>query len=305
MKKTDKTIKLSVVISAYNEEKRVKDVLESVTFADEIIFVDNESTDSTKKIAQEFTTKIFTRPNFQILNKNKNFGFSKASNEWILNLDADEIVTPELKDEIISVISKPNDVEGYLIPRKNMILGKWMEHTGWYPDYQPRLFKKGKGKFAEKHVHEKIVFTGKTENLKNPMIHNSYNSLDQFLQKMMTNYTISEAENLIAKGYEPKLIDSLLFPTNEFLKRFFFEEGYKDGAHGLVLSLLMACYHLVVFARVWEMKNYPDNENALYVFESGASKMAKDTDYWLNYENEKAMMPVKRVLSKIKRKLHI
>lgn len=305
MKKTDKQIKLSVVISAHNEEKRIREVLEAVSFADEIIFVDNESTDSTKKISEEFTKKIFSRPNFQMLNKNKNFGFSKASNEWILNLDADEIVTPELRDEIISVISKSNDIEGYLIPRKNIILGKWMAHTGWYPDYQPRLFKKGKGKFAEKHVHEKIVFEGKTENLKNPMIHNSYGSLDQFLQKMMTNYTISEAENLIAKGYEPKLIDSFLFPANEFLKRFFFEEGYKDGAHGLVLSLLMASYHLVVFARVWEMKNYPDNENALDIFKAGASKIAKDTNYWINYEKEKTMSPAKRTLSKIKRKLHV
>lgn len=305
MRKSDKKIKLSVVISAYNEEKRIRDVLESVYFADEIIFVDNESTDSTKKIAQEFAAKIFTRPNFQILNKNKNFGFLKASNEWILNLDADEIVTPELRDEIISVISKPNNIDGYLIPRKNMILGKWMEHTGWYPDYQPRLFKKGKGKFAEKHVHEKIVFTGKTENLKNPMIHNSYSSLDQFLQKMMTNYTISEAENLIAKGYEPKLIDSLLFPANEFLKRFFLEEGYKDGAHGLVLSCLMAFYHFVVFARVWEMKNYPDHEDALGVFHDGASRVANETDYWMNYEKEKTMPPTKRIFSKVKRKFHM
>lgn len=305
MKKTDKKIKLSVVISAYNEEKRIREVLEAVTFAEEIIFIDNESTDSTKKIAQEYTKKIFSRPNFQMLNKNKNFGFSKASNEWILNLDADEIVTQELQDEIISVISKSNDVEGYSIPRKNIILGKWMAHTGWYPDYQPRLFKKGKGKFAEEQVHEKIVLEGKTENLKNPMIHNSYGSLDQFLQKMMTNYTISEAENLIAKGYEPKLIDSFLFPANEFLKRFFFEEGYKDGAHGLVLSLLMAFYHLVVFARVWEMKNYPDSGSTLEVFQEGASKIAKDTTYWINYEREKTMSPAKRALSKLKRKLHV
>ena len=305
MNKTGKKIKLSVVISAHNEEKRIREVLEAVFFADEIIIVDNASTDATKNICKEFTKKIFSRPNFQMLNKNKNYGFSKASNEWILNLDADEIITPELREEIISAISKSNSVDGYCIPRKNMILGKWIAHTGWYPDYQLRLFKKGKGKFAERHVHEKIDLNGTTENLKNPMIHKSYNSLDQFLQKMMSNYTISEAENLIAKGYEPKLIDSLLFPSGEFLKRFFLEEGYKDGAHGLILSLLMAFYHLVVFARVWEMKNYPDNENALNVFQQGSSQILKDTSYWINYEREKGMSPAKRALSKLKRKLHI
>src|SRR3989344_5797566 len=135
--------KLSVAISAFNEERKIEDCLKSVSFADEIIFVDNSSTDQTLKIAKKYTLKVFTRENNLMLNVNKNFGFSKASEEWILSLDADERITDELKKEIKSIIkNNKKDVNGFWIPRKNKIFGKWMEHTGWYPDYQLRLLKK-------------------------------------------------------------------------------------------------------------------------------------------------------------------
>ena len=152
--------KISVVISAFNEEKNIKDCLESVKWADEIILVDNSSTDKTVQIARQYTRKIYNRPNLVMLNKNKNFGFTKATGEWILNLDADERVTPALAEEILAVITKgrsgrndpgskePHDpgskefrIErplpesppqvGYEMPRKNIIFGKWIEHGLW------------------------------------------------------------------------------------------------------------------------------------------------------------------------------
>src|SRR3989344_3756182 len=242
--------KLSVVISAFNEEKKIEDCLKSVSFADEIIFIDNSSTDSTSKIAKKHTSKVFVKENNPMLNVNKNFGFSKASEEWILSLDADERVSEKLREEIkSSIINHKSSVDGYWIPRKNIIFGKWIEHTGWYPDYQLRLFKKDKGKFEEKHVHEMIKLEGESKKLNNPIAHYNYENISQFLRKTLL-YAENEANQLIEKGYNFAWQDSIRFPIKEFISRFFAREGYRDGLHGLVLSLLMAFYHLIIFGNI-------------------------------------------------------
>ena len=145
---------LSVIISAWNEEAKIKRCLASVSWADEIIFVDNSSTDETSRIAKQFTSKVFKRPNNPMLNVNKNFGFSKATSDWILSLDADEEITKELAQEIRSAINAQNELSGYWIPRKTILFGKWIMHGLWWPDKQLRLFKKNKGKFPGIHVYE-------------------------------------------------------------------------------------------------------------------------------------------------------
>jgi len=299
-------MKLSVVISAYNAESKINETLSALNdFADEIIFVNNSSTDGTKKIAQKYTEKIFDRPNNPMLNINKNFGFSKASHEWILNLDHDEVVTGELKREIKEVLASNPNQNGFYIPRKNIIFGKWIAHTGWYPDYQMRLFRKGSGKFEEKHVHEFLQVEGEEGHLKNPIVHYNYETISQFLLKMTNIYTPSEAENLIKSGYKVKSYDILRMPFQEFLSRFFAREGYKDGAHGLAISLLMGFYHLVVFMRVWEYQKYVELEgNTLSLFSSETKKGGKELKHWITTaqnNNEKNM--VKKYARKIKSKI--
>jgi len=193
---------LSVVISVYNGEKVLEDCLKSVAFAQEIIVVENSSTDKTAEIASKYTDKIFTRVNNPMLNINKNFGFSKATGNWILCLDADERITPELEAEIKRLnLDSNGKSDGYWIPRKNIIFGKWIEHTGWYPDYQLRLFRKSKGKFPEKHVHEMIKVEGETGYLKGDLLHYNYVTISQFLSKLNI-YVANEAEQLIAGGYK-------------------------------------------------------------------------------------------------------
>ncbi len=276
-------MKISVVISAFNEEKKIEACLESVKkIADEIILIDNSSTDKTPIIARKFTDKVFIRENNTMLNVNKNFGFQKAANEWILSLDADERVTPELADEILSVISnQKSEISGYYIPRKNIIFGKWIKNTGWYPDYQLRLFKKSAGRFEEKQVHEMLSIDGSTEKLTQNMEHLNYESISQFLEKMVRVYTVSEADNLISSGYKLNLSDIVSKPLSEFMKRYFFEKGYKDSFHGLALSLLMAFYHLVVFLRVWEQNGYPETDNSLKIVQEGSKKMKREYRHWL------------------------
>lgn len=297
-------MKVSVVVTTFNSEKTIEATLRSVgEVADEIIVVDGTSTDNTLATVKKYTDKIFIRENYPMLNINKNFGFSKASSEWILCLDSDECVTPELAKEILK-INESERVNGYFIPRKNIIFGKWIEHTGWYPDPQLRLFKKNSGRFEEKHVHEFIKIQGETETLINPMTHLNYESIDQFLNKMIKTYTISEAENLIKSGYKYNGFDIIRMPLSEFLKRYFAEQGYKDGMHGLVLSSLMAFYHFVVFLRIWEKNKYPDENDADNIFEKGAITVASEMKYWMTKKKiDTEKNPLKRHVLRIKRKL--
>lgn len=316
-------MKLSVVISAYNEEKKIKDCLESVKWADEIIVVNNSSTDSTAEIAKKYTSHIFTRPNNLMLNVNKNFGFSKAANEWILSLDADERITPELKEEIKNIICHPDpaspekdlkilrstqkDIVGYWIPRINIIFGKWIEHTGWYPDHQLRLFRKSHGRFEEKHIHEMIKLRGEAGYLKNPFIHYNYETISQFLHKTIVIYAPNEALNKLNAGYVFSYIDAIRLPWNEFLKRFFADKGYKDGFHGLMLSIFMAFYHFVVFAYIWEENKFIDEKiQSRQILEDGIKKARSEIKYWLGkqkIEEEKNLL-IKLGL-KIKNKLSL
>lgn len=302
-------MKLSVVISAYNEEKKIKDCLESVKWADEIIVVDNSSTDSTAAIAGKYTSHIYTRPNNLMLNVNKNFGFTKASNDWILSLDADERITPELHKEIISQLSSLNSqFLGYYLPRKNIIFGKWIRHTGWYPDYQLRLFRKSHGRFEERHIHEMLTLKGEAGYLKNPFIHYNYESIAQFLHKTIVIYAPNEASERLRKGYVFNTLDCIRFPWKEFLKRYFADRGYKDGFHGLILSLLMAFYHLVVFAFIWEKKMFAEVEEKDVVqgLKGEIGKCGKELKYWL-YTKEIGQQKnvFRKIILKIKRKLQI
>lgn len=281
---------ISVVISAYNEEEKIKDCLESVKWADEIIFVDNTSQDKTVDIAKKYTTKIFKRENNLMLNVNKNYGFSKATSDWILSLDADEHVTPELREEIEQVLSKGSQAEGYLISRKNIIFGKWIQHSIWWPDYQLRLFKKGKGKFEELHVHELIKVEGEVEKLQEPLIHENYSSASQYLYKLDHIYTENEAQSFIKAGKKLHWIDAIRFPVGDFLKTFFLQKGYKDGLHGLVLSILQAFYTEVVFLKIWEKEGFKEtnNENFLKEVIKEFTKAYFEFKYWIltSYINE-------------------
>lgn len=294
---------LSVVISAHNEEKIIEECLKSVSFADEIVLVDNSSFDKTSEIASKFTSKIFTQPNRIMLNTNKNFGFSKASGDWILSLDADETVSPGLSREIKSVIKNPSDVSGYWIPRKNIIFGKWIESEMWWPDYQLRLFKRGKGKFPEKHVHEYLKVQGDTEKLKNPMVHQNYTSIDQYLYKMLNIYVPSEVKN---RGkVRVRWIDSIRYPINDFLKTFFFQKGYKDGLHGLVLSFLQAFYMEIVFAKLWEKQgfNKENPKDFLKAMHKEFRLVKKDFMYWfITSFIAETKNPFKKIILRLARK---
>lgn len=293
-------MKLSIVISAYNEEKKIEDCLKSVKFADEIIVVNSGSTDKTLEIAKKYTSKIFNRDNEPMLNINKNYGFSKATGDWILSLDADERISPELAEEIKSITEEKDNKQiiGYWIPRKNIIFGKWIQHAGWYPDNQLRLFKKEKGEFEEKHVHEMIKIEGSTGCLKSDIIHYNFETIQQFLHKHLNIYAPNEAKDLTRNKYEFNYLDAIRFPSKEFLSRFFAREGYKDGLHGLMLCLFMAFYHFVIFAYLWEGQGFKEigDKNFETEIQEEFKKKHREITFWFF---EKKIKSTKNIFNKL------
>lgn len=249
---------LSVVISTHNSEAVLKDCLQSIkALASEILIVDNESEDSTQKIALKFTASIFPHPNNPLaLNQAKNYGFDRAKSVWVLNLDPDERVSPELARDIRQAIQTTIGPVAYQMPRQNIIFGQWIKHGLWYPDEQIRLFQKGKAKFPAKHNHEKLDVHGSIGNLQGHLIHYNYTSVTQYLDKINHMYSDNEAQNFVALGKKVAWYDAIRLPMTDFLNNFFAREGYKDGLHGLVLSLLQAFYTFVVFAKVWEKQGF-------------------------------------------------
>ena len=308
---------LSVVLSVHNEETNIREALESVkNLANEIIIVDNESTDKTVQIAKKYTKNILDHKNTpNSLNTPKNYGFSKATGDWILSLDADERVSPELAKEINSVISVPGSlrnghtltevsqtsVNGYWMPRQNLVFGKWLEHGIWYPDYQLRLFRKEKGRFPAIHNHEFLAVEGKTEKLKGHLIHKSYSGITEYIDKFNHTYTDNEAENFLKSGKKIIWIDAVRWPLSDFLTNFFARQSYKDGLHGLVLSLLQAFYALEVFSKIWERQVFWEYNSKDLAKDVKAEFQAKSREFswWYTKELIPWFLKPKQVIKKI------
>jgi len=296
--------KISVCLATFNEEKNIADCLESVKWADEIVIVDGTSSDKTVKIAKKYTSKIIVRENPLMFHINKQKAFEAATKDWILYLDADERVSPALRKEILKVIN--HKYNGFWIPRKNIIFGKWIQHTGWWPDYQLRLFRRKKAFLPCKSVHEQPKLSGKAGYLKNPLIHLNYQTVSQYVQRLNELYTENDKNVFLAEGKKIKWQDAIRFPLDEFLKRFFKEKGYKDGLHGLVLSTLQALSSLVTFAKVWERQGFRQvkEDKFLKKVRGELFRSVKELSYWfLTSQTEEETNLLKKFFFKIKRRL--
>ncbi|MFQ5900132.1 MAG: glycosyltransferase family 2 protein [Thermodesulfobacteriota bacterium] len=243
--------KLSVTIIALNEEANIRGCLTSVRWADEIIVSDSGSSDRTVDICKEYGAKVF-QDEWLGFGKQKNLCSERACNDWILNIDADERVTSELRVEIEKALQEDR-CDGLYIPRKSFFLGKWIKYCGWYPDYNLRLFRKGKGAFTERRVHEAVEFKGETAYLKYPLEHHTYKTISDYIQRM-DRYAGLAAEEMAANGRKASYLDILLRPELTFFKMFFLKMGFLEGYRGLILSSLYAAYTLSKYARLWEIR---------------------------------------------------
>ncbi|OGG21092.1 hypothetical protein A3E72_05455 [Candidatus Gottesmanbacteria bacterium RIFCSPHIGHO2_12_FULL_43_26] len=257
-------LKLSVVLATFNEEENIGKCLESCRgLASEIVVVDGSSTDSTREILKKYDARVLVRDNLRNFHINKQLAIENARAEWILQLDADEALSPKLKEEIKSVIDSGKDADGYWIPRKNYFLGRFLKKGGQYPDYTLRLYRRGKGMLPAKNVHEQAVVSGKTASLKNDLLHYSYPDFAHYLEHFnrYTDFLAEELEEQKASLTLAGAIDYLILkPKLWFIKTYFRHKGYADGLPGFTFSLFSALRYPVAYIKYWEKKKSPGKE---------------------------------------------
>ncbi len=225
---------ISVIIITLNESLKIQACLESIKWADEIIVVDSGSTDNTVKICKKYTDKVYVTdwPGF---GPQKNRALAHATCDWVLSIDADECVTPELKEEIQGVVAD-NNFEIYDIPRLSSFCGKYLHHGGWRPDYVTRLFKRGVASFSDDLVHERLVFETKKGKLKKSLTHTSIDDLDSMLSKVNA-YSTAGTQRILDKGKRVGLFSALSHGFWIFFRTYFLRLGFLDGKEGFIMAI--------------------------------------------------------------------
>lgn len=248
---------LSVVLITQNEEANLPGTLESLMplvrdGKGEIIVVDSGSTDRTLEIARSYGAKVFSEA-WKGFAGQKNSAIEKATGAWVLQLDADEPLEPELASEIESALAGDSPLQGFWIPRKNLFLGRWIRHGGFYPDPKLRLIRRGAGKFEEYGAHPTIKISGPTRHLRHALIHNAYPTLRGYIDHM-NSYSSSGAQLAVAKGHRSfNPLDIVVRPLLTFVYNYFLRLGFLDGKEGFLLHLYHSVYVSWKYAKAWEL----------------------------------------------------
>lgn len=243
--------KITALAITYNEEENVERYFESLSFADEIIFVDSQSTDKTIEIAERLGVKVIQRK-FDDFSNQRNFAIEQASNDWILFFDLDEIISKDLEIEIKSILKKPNDKVAFYIRRKFYFMGKLIKYGGWQNDKAIRLFNKHHCRYNGNLVHELVQSTGKTGILKNKLDHYSYKNFDNYNDKLNL-YSKLQAENLFLLQQKPNLYHFFIRPTYRFLWQYIFRLGILDGKTGFILAYIHSFSVFKRYLQLWMM----------------------------------------------------
>ena len=245
-------IKLSVVVLSKNEERNIEECLKSVDgWAEEIVLVDDLSSDNTVKIASNYTDKILSR-RMDVEGRQRNFAYAQAKNLWVLSLDADERVSQELKKEIEDVLSKETQYNGFTIHRRNFIGDYWVRYGGWYPSPQLKLFRRDKFRYEEVGVHPRAFMDEPCGHLKSDIIHYSYKNIEDFLNKL-NNQTTREAQKWFEQN-KPMRLGRFIWRTyDRFIRTYFVKKGYKDGYIGFVVAYLAGLYQFLSYLKYREI----------------------------------------------------
>jgi len=247
----EEKIPISIVVLTKNEQDRIAKCLQSVIWADEIIVVDDESTDRTHEIVRRFTDKVFIKK-MDIEGRHRNWSYSKAKNNWILSLDADEIVTDELKDEISYILKSNPKENGFTIPRRNYIGDYWVKYGGWYPSPQLKLFRKDKFRYEEVAVHPRAFMDDPCGHLRSDLIHYSYRNIEDFLNKL-NNQTTREAEKWFKQNKPMRLGRFIWRSLDRFIRTYIVRGGFKDGFFGFVVAYFAALYQFISYLKYREI----------------------------------------------------
>ncbi|MBI4493913.1 MAG: glycosyltransferase family 2 protein [Chloroflexi bacterium] len=235
---------VAAAVLVKDEEAVLAECLETLRWADELVVVVDEATrDRSAEIARRFTAHIHVRP-FTSFPDQRNAALALACSEWVLFVDADERVSPELAAEVRAVVAAPGECDGFWIPRRNVICGRVVRHAGWWPDEQLRLLRRARARFdPERLVHELATLEGPAGHLRQPFLHYNYDNLAEFCRKQ-ERYSALEAQRLFRLGARPRARSFVGQPAREFWRRYVAWQGYREGWLGLALSALLACYTL-------------------------------------------------------------
>jgi len=296
--------KISVVINTLNDERNIERAIKSVDWADEIIVCDMHSDDKTTCVAKKLGAKIFLHKKVAFVELARNFALSKAANDWILVIDPDEQVPETLAKRLQEIAGSMEQISYVRIPRKNIIFGKWMKASMWWPDLNVRFFKQGKVAWTGK-IHRPPEVFGEGLDLypteEWAITHNHYNSVSQFLERMI-RYTKVQAEELVKDGYKFEWKDLIKKPLSEFLGRFFANKGFEDGLYGLALSLLQSFSFVIVYLRVWEREGFKPQVVTLPELKQISNESGAEIEYWFKYANL-SKNTFKRFFQKLKNKI--
>jgi len=230
---------LSVIIIAKDAEATMRRCLESVAWADEIVVVECGSDDRTAEICRELGAKVYQTPDWPGFGPQKNRALERATGDWLFSLDADEWVTPGLRDEIRSAIAGGDGTVAFRIPRRSSFCGRFMRHSGWWPDYVVRVFKRGNGRFSPDAVHERVIVEGRIGSLRECIMHEAITDLDQMLSKM-NRYSSTSAAELHKQGRRGSFISALFHGGWAFVRTYFLRLGFLDGREGFMLAVANA-----------------------------------------------------------------
>ena len=230
---------LSVIIITQDAGATLRRCLESVKWADEIVVLDSGSSDDTVSIAREFTGKVEVTTDWPGFGLQKNRALDRANGDWVLSLDADEWLTPGSRDEIRGVMAGPDGAVAFRVPRKSSFCGRFMRHSGWWPDYVVRVFKRGNGRFSADAVHERVIVEGRIGSLRECIMHEAITDLDQMLSKM-NRYSSASAAELHKQGRRSSLLSALFHGGWTFVRTYFLRLGFLDGREGFMLAVANA-----------------------------------------------------------------
>jgi glycosyltransferase involved in cell wall biosynthesis len=248
------TAPLSAILITRNEEANLADCIASLAFAREIVVVDSGSTDRTVQIAEAAGCKVVRTPDFPGFGPQKNRALALATQDWVLSIDADERVTPALRDEVLALLQQASPAhDAWEMPRSSSYCGQFMRHGGWYPDPVLRLFRRGTARFSDDVVHERVVPQGSVGRLRNDLLHYSFRNLDAVLDKV-NRYSTAGAERMYAQGKRSSPLGAVVHGLWAFIRTYVLKAGFLDGRMGLALAISNAEGTYYRYLKLWLMR---------------------------------------------------